>query len=141
MINNNNNYSNLNNSINNNCCNSNEVNTGARLYERRNVPELQHLNNGSLLLNNIGNNINNNTSNNGNLNNNNSSSCNNNQFDALSFNINGNYLLDEDLRASLFGFYEPPKPDTPPSRTIPFWVDPIWNSVHGSGEPQTIETV
>lgn len=25
-------------------------------------------------------------------------------------------------------FYEPPKPDTPPSRNIPYWIDPIWTS-------------
>ncbi|XP_055640897.1 meiosis regulator and mRNA stability factor 1 isoform X2 [Toxorhynchites rutilus septentrionalis] len=25
-------------------------------------------------------------------------------------------------------FYEPPKPDSPPSRNIPYWLDPIWTS-------------
>ncbi|XP_053696095.1 meiosis regulator and mRNA stability factor 1 [Sabethes cyaneus] len=25
-------------------------------------------------------------------------------------------------------FYEPPKPDTPPSRNVPYWIDPIWTS-------------
>jgi hypothetical protein len=58
--------------------------------------------------------------------------------------MNLNYLLDDDWRASLLGFYEPPKPDTPPSRIIPFWVDPIWNSSGGGcgGEAtQSVETV
>lgn len=31
-------------------------------------------------------------------------------------------------------FYEPPKPDTPPSRNIPYWIDPIW-----SNEPLSTE--
>ncbi|KXJ82535.1 hypothetical protein RP20_CCG012987 [Aedes albopictus] len=31
-------------------------------------------------------------------------------------------------------FYEPPKPDTPPSRNIPYWIDPIW-----SNDPLTTE--
>lgn len=25
--------------------------------------------------------------------------------------------------------YEPPKPDTPPSKIVPFWIDPIWANV------------
>lgn len=25
--------------------------------------------------------------------------------------------------------YEPPKPDTPPSKIVPFWIDPIWGNI------------
>lgn len=25
-------------------------------------------------------------------------------------------------------FYEPPKPDTPPTRSIPLWFDPVWSN-------------
>lgn len=31
-------------------------------------------------------------------------------------------------------FYEPPKPDTPPSRNIPYWIDPIWTSESAPAE-------
>lgn len=36
-------------------------------------------------------------------------------------------------------FYEPPKPDTPPSRNIPYWIDPIWtsDSTPAAKEPTT----
>ncbi|XP_037959686.1 meiosis regulator and mRNA stability factor 1 [Teleopsis dalmanni] len=28
----------------------------------------------------------------------------------------------------MYPWYEPPKPDTPPSKNIPFWMDPIWSN-------------
>lgn len=39
-------------------------------------------------------------------------------------------------------FYEPPKPDTPPSRNIPYWIDPIWSNepIPTEKEPSTSST-
>lgn len=39
-------------------------------------------------------------------------------------------------------FYEPPKPDTPPSRNIPYWIDPIWacDSTSIKEEPSAAST-
>ncbi|XP_046812509.1 uncharacterized protein LOC111675277 [Lucilia cuprina] len=32
--------------------------------------------------------------------------------------------------------YEPPKPDTPPSENMPFWIDPIWTNNNNSEKPK-----
>ncbi|XP_055853020.1 meiosis regulator and mRNA stability factor 1 isoform X2 [Episyrphus balteatus] len=32
--------------------------------------------------------------------------------------------------------YEPPKPDTPPSDNMPFWIDPIWANSNGEKPPK-----
>ncbi|XP_055908244.1 meiosis regulator and mRNA stability factor 1 [Eupeodes corollae] len=32
--------------------------------------------------------------------------------------------------------YEPPKPDTPPSDNMPFWIDPIWANINGEKPPK-----
>ncbi|XP_058451515.1 meiosis regulator and mRNA stability factor 1 [Malaya genurostris] len=46
------------------------------------------------------------------------------------------------LNCNNFGYghlpeiYEPPKPDTPPSRNIPYWIDPIWSSDSTPGEKE-----
>ncbi|XP_065358412.1 meiosis regulator and mRNA stability factor 1 [Calliphora vicina] len=32
--------------------------------------------------------------------------------------------------------YQPPKPDTPPSENMPFWIDPIWTNNNNSEKPK-----
>lgn len=50
-----------------------------------------------------------------------------------------NYSIDAlSSLALLKSFYEPPKPDTPPSKIIPFWIDPIWSS---TDDAQNVESV
>ncbi|XP_058815604.1 meiosis regulator and mRNA stability factor 1 [Topomyia yanbarensis] len=36
-------------------------------------------------------------------------------------------------------FYEPPKPDTPPSRNVPYWIDPVWSSESKDSPAATTE--
>uniref|UniRef100_A0A034VMR2 Uncharacterized protein n=1 Tax=Bactrocera dorsalis TaxID=27457 RepID=A0A034VMR2_BACDO len=38
----------------------------------------------------------------------------------------------------MYPMFEPPKPDTPPSNNMPFWIDPIWS--HNTADSEAGQT-
>lgn len=44
-------------------------------------------------------------------------------------NLNNNIMDGDSISSLRMLLYEPPKPDTPPSKIVPFWIDPIWANI------------